>query len=490
MELFAEVGNGRLRSVNKRKLISLAVLLITNLLNYIDRFTIAGVLTQLQSYFRITDDDSKAGLLQTAFIVFYMFFCPVFGYLGDRYSRKVVLSVGISLWVIAVFTSTLISSNHFFVFMLFRGIVGVGEASYSTVAPTIIADLYSGCARSAALSVFYFAIPVGSGLGFIFGSNISILLGSWQWGVRLTSVFGVLCLLLIIFAIEEPVRGESDRACLEKSVLLDDLKYLFKIKTYCMTTAGFTAVVFLVGSLSWWTPTLMEHAWALQHGTTEVSPTIKAKISSNFGIITCFAGTVGVIMGSFVAQIWKRGNSLIAPNKKADPYVCAIGALAATPLLFSALYLAEKHVAITWVLIFLGITCCCLNWAVNMDMLMYIVVPQCRSIATAVQTLISHLFGDATSPYFIGRISDVIRGGDESVIRRYLALQHSLYAPLFMLVVAGGFYLAASFTVDDDRELALSKMHASELEPIVAPNVSETSPLLDAVEQTPVSQSI
>lgn len=40
----------------------------------------------------------------------------------------------------------------------------------------------------------------------------------------------------------------------------------------------------------------------------------------------------------------------------------------------------------------------------------YIVVPQCRSTATAVQTLISHLFGDATSPYLVGLISDSIRG--------------------------------------------------------------------------------
>jgi len=42
-----------------------------------------------------------------------------------------------------------------------RALVGIGEASYSTIAPTIIADLYVGTARTKALSVFYFAIPVG-----------------------------------------------------------------------------------------------------------------------------------------------------------------------------------------------------------------------------------------------------------------------------------------------------------------------------------------
>lgn len=31
--------------------------------------------------------DAMAGILQTAFIVSYMLFAPLFGYLGDRYSR-------------------------------------------------------------------------------------------------------------------------------------------------------------------------------------------------------------------------------------------------------------------------------------------------------------------------------------------------------------------------------------------------------------------
>ena len=42
-----------------------------------------------------------------------------------------------------------------------RGMVGVGEASYSTIAPTIIADLFSKELRTRMLMIFYFAIPVG-----------------------------------------------------------------------------------------------------------------------------------------------------------------------------------------------------------------------------------------------------------------------------------------------------------------------------------------
>lgn len=49
----------------------------------------------------------------------------------------------------------------FWLLLLTRGLVGVGEASYSTIAPTIIADLYVKEKRTNMLSFFYFAIPVG-----------------------------------------------------------------------------------------------------------------------------------------------------------------------------------------------------------------------------------------------------------------------------------------------------------------------------------------
>ena len=49
----------------------------------------------------------------------------------------------------------------FWLFLLLRALVGVGEASYSTIAPTILADLFAKDRRTKALTVFYFAIPVG-----------------------------------------------------------------------------------------------------------------------------------------------------------------------------------------------------------------------------------------------------------------------------------------------------------------------------------------
>lgn len=108
-------------------------------------------------------DDKAAGLLQTVFVLSYMIFAPLFGYLGDRYSRIWIMAVGVALWSATTVLGSFMDSS--FWFMVFRALVGIGEASYSTIAPTIISDMFVRDVRSKMLAMFYFAIPVGSGLG-------------------------------------------------------------------------------------------------------------------------------------------------------------------------------------------------------------------------------------------------------------------------------------------------------------------------------------
>lgn len=103
------------------KVTSLLVLIFVNLLNYMDRYTIAGsvfphslrvtvycscsvagILTQLEdknsNNFSVQLTDTEGGLLQTSFIISFMGLSPIFGYLGDRYTRKYLIMVGLSLW--------------------------------------------------------------------------------------------------------------------------------------------------------------------------------------------------------------------------------------------------------------------------------------------------------------------------------------------------------------------------------------------------------
>nr|XP_037843371.1 protein spinster homolog 3 isoform X5 [Chlorocebus sabaeus] len=143
-----------------RAYVAAAMLCYINLLNYMNWFIIAGVLLDVQEVFQISD--SHAGLLQTVFIGCLLLSAPVFGYLGDRYSRKTTMSFGILLWSGAGLSSSFISPQYSWLFFLSRGVVGTGSASYATIAPTVLGDLFVRDERTRVLAVFYIFIPVGS----------------------------------------------------------------------------------------------------------------------------------------------------------------------------------------------------------------------------------------------------------------------------------------------------------------------------------------
>lgn len=113
---------------------------------------------------------------------------------------------------------------------MIRSLVGIGEASYSCVAPTIIGDLFTDQVRTKMLGLFYLAVPVGSGLGYIVGSNIAKLTGNWQWALRFTPPLGLICIVLLIVVVKEPKRGGAEGTIVEnnKSSILNDVVYLLK----------------------------------------------------------------------------------------------------------------------------------------------------------------------------------------------------------------------------------------------------------------------
>ena len=54
------------------------------------------MLIDISRSFKATE--SEQGLLQTAFVIVYMFAAPVYGYLGDRYNRRALMASGVVIW--------------------------------------------------------------------------------------------------------------------------------------------------------------------------------------------------------------------------------------------------------------------------------------------------------------------------------------------------------------------------------------------------------
>lgn len=69
------------------------------------------------------------------------------------------MAFGVFLWAIFTLIGSFMPTYEWF--LICRAMVGIGEASYSTIAPTIISDMFVKDVRSKMLAFFYFAIPVG-----------------------------------------------------------------------------------------------------------------------------------------------------------------------------------------------------------------------------------------------------------------------------------------------------------------------------------------
>ena len=136
-----------------------------NLFNYLDRYVLSAVLSPLQKELAI--NDGQAGRLVTAFMIGYFVTSPFFGWLGDRCPRKWLIAAGIFVWSLGTmltgFAPTYVSM------ICFRVLVGLGEASYATISPSLISDSYAPQKRNNAITIFYVAIPVGAALGTIIG---------------------------------------------------------------------------------------------------------------------------------------------------------------------------------------------------------------------------------------------------------------------------------------------------------------------------------
>jgi len=469
--------------LNKKKALTVLILVYVNLINYMDRSTVAGMLEKIKQdkNFNIKKD-KYLGLLQTAFVVCYMIFAPVFGYLGDRYSRKWLLAVGISFWSLSTLAGSFM--HNFWWFLTFRAFVGIGEASYSVVAPAIISDLYVKDRRSSVLAIFYFAIPVGTGLGYIVGSEMADATDDWRWGLRVTPIMGAVAVAMIVFLMIDPKRGQADGSRLRPTSPISDIKALAGNKSYMLSTVAFTCVCYCAGALMWWGPNFaFTGAKSAAGNTADADKITLADISFRFGIVMTLSGLLGVPLGSCVSQRIRHR----VPN--ADPLVCAVTLLASVPILFFGFISANYSLPLCYGLTFFAGLLLNANWSIVSDMTMYIVIPTRRGFASATQILVSHMFGDAFSPYLIGALADafkpmiapelsnngtalrtVIHINDENNFMKpsllgshhtnlspeeydleFRALEYSLFSCCFFQALGAFFFFVVSFYVISDK---------------------------------------
>ncbi|XP_072814293.1 protein spinster homolog 3-like isoform X2 [Vicugna pacos] len=345
--------------------------------------------------------------------------------------------------------------QYSWLFFLSRGLVGIGTASSSIIAPTILCDLFVRDQRTQVLTIFYIFIAVGSGLGYVLGSAVTELTGNWRWALRVMSPLEVLALILLIVLVPNPPRGAAEKQGVmavggPKSSWYEDVRYLGRNWSFVCSNFGLTAVAFVTGALGFWAPKFLFEA-RMVHGLQ--FPCFLGPCNSLdsliLGALTVVTGIIGVILGAEASRRYKK------VNPRAEPLICAVSLFAAAVSFYLAFVLAPATLQASYAFLALGellLSCSC---AVVADILLSVVVPRCWGTAGALQITVSHILGDAGSPYLTGLISSALRDeGPDSHLQHFLSLRRSFLCLVFVIILGGGCFWLTTLHLERDQALA------------------------------------
>jgi predicted MFS family arabinose efflux permease len=365
----------------------LGVLTGLNGLNYLDRYVGAATLPLMLGSLAISD--AAGGLLQSAFILTYALVCPFIGWAGDRGPRMRLAAAGVFLWSVATVASGL--APTYALLLLARAVVGVGEASYAVVTPSLLSDCYAPGRRARVLGIFYAAIPVGTALGYIVGGLVGEHFG-WRAAFFVAGAPGV-ALAFVLLMLAEPRRGAYDpggAGVATPMTLGASIRALAARRSWVSNTAAQVIYTFAMGGLATWMPTYFVRERGIPLATA----------ASTFGLILVAAGFIGTLIGG-------RASDALARRVPGAHFVLSGWTLVAS-LAFTLPAVLAPSPAVFWPSMFMTLLLLFMNIGPLNAAMANVLPADLRARGFAVTTGVMHLLGDAASPWLIGVVSDAV----------------------------------------------------------------------------------
>lgn len=197
----------------------LTVLVLVYLFNFIDRQLPSILAERIKADLAVSD--AELGFLYgTAFAVFYAIFGIPLGRLADVWNRRSLVAIGLAFWSAMTAASGL--ARNFGELTAARIGVGVGEASATPAAYSMLSDYFPKSLRATALSIYSSGIYLGGGLALFVGGRVvqfwdrtyplggaPLELSGWQATFILVGLPGLL-MALWVRSLREPERGGAD----------------------------------------------------------------------------------------------------------------------------------------------------------------------------------------------------------------------------------------------------------------------------------------
>ena len=311
-----------------------ALIWVAYFLNQADRQVFNVVLPQIRDGLNLSDSDM--GLIATAFNLFYAVLVPLGGILGDRYSRKWILTLCILFWSVAtMFTGW---ATGLIGLIILRSVAtGGGEALFGPNYNALLSE-YHTKTRSTAMSIVQTAYYIGViASGFLAGKIADIW--GWQYAFIIFGAVGVFHAFIMMARLKDKRDVQAERLAKGKSNLLRDLvegfTVIFRTPTAAVVTIGFAGLIFvLTGYLTWMPTYLQEAPFNMSSADAGFHSMFYTHLAAFFGVL--LAGKLSDFVGAKGKPAWRtamQGLGLIA----AAPCIYYMGHSTSTMVVFAAL---------------------------------------------------------------------------------------------------------------------------------------------------------
>ncbi len=391
-------------SINTRY--ALALLFMVSFFNYMDRYMLAVLLPAIKADLQLSD--TEIGFITgLAFTLFYATMGIPIARLADRYSRRNIIAIALTVW--SVMTALCGLAQNFVQLAVARVMVGVGEAGASPPSHSLIADLFPVEKRARAISVYTLGAPVGILIGFLLGGWITQLYG-WRAALFTVGIPGILLALVIYRKLHEPERGAADGLAQNAEIQ----PFWFTLKTL-MSSPTFRHLSFATGlyTVLWlgvvqWLPSYFTRSFGLGIG----------EVGTWLAIILSTSQIIGMVAGGYLADRLGSG------DLRWYVWVPSLAILVSTPMF--ALTFLTQNPTVAFLSLFLPFMIGVMQGPPTFAVAQGLADVRMRAMAAALLLLITNLIGGGIGPQAVGIMSDYLADQHHQDSLRYSLLAVSL----------------------------------------------------------------
>ncbi|HQR02912.1 MAG: MFS transporter [Proteobacteria bacterium] len=381
---------------------ALLLLVLTYVLNYIDRNILAVMIEPIKREFDATD--TQMGLLTGIFFSALYVGCSIpIGRIADRTTRSGVIAVSCALW--SVMTMACAAATNFWQMALIRMGVAIGEAGGTPATLSLIADLYPPRRRAFAMSVYTVAPLFGAFLGVAGGGWLAAHYG-WRNAFIAAGLPGLLLGLVIWLTVKDPPRGRWEEGHVATEVpaaqadtLGQSIRRIWSMPVFRMITVAMAMACFFGSALNAWGVSFLvrTHGAVLQDAGMIV------------GSVTIAFGVAGTLFSGWLCD------RLVRRDVRWQLGLPAVGMLLSVPISMAYFLwpvgpgFTMFGVTVPEAVFFLMLYALINMWWMGLGFtaVSKVVPAHLRSVANAFLNTVIGLIGLGMGPTFVGLLSDV-----------------------------------------------------------------------------------